>query len=233
LANVSVLHHTLPDAGTYPDDGVSPAGANEWREAHDITLTGPALAGKTSAGSGAMAEIPLGTGLAFSSGSLAPDYLFRALSANTAYTNGTSAQNWFASSGAVAVLANTTYLFDGTLHQTTGTTSHTLALSFAGTASLTDITYGAWVAPGAINTTVATAAFTQVRQATSTVVSAAITLAGVMARVVGIVRINAAGTFIPQFTFSVAPGAGNVLSGTYFRMVPLGDGSLTTIGTWT
>jgi hypothetical protein len=51
--------------------------------------------------------------------------------------------------------------------------------------------------------------------------------------VTGIVRINAGGTFIPQFQYSVAPGgAPTVKANSYFHMFPIGDNTVTTRGTW-
>jgi hypothetical protein len=49
----------------------------------------------------------------------------------------------------------------------------------------------------------------------------------------GIVRINAAGTFIPQFQYSAAPGgAPTIQQNTFFMLRKLGSGSATTQGTW-
>jgi hypothetical protein len=49
----------------------------------------------------------------------------------------------------------------------------------------------------------------------------------------GIVRINGAGTFIPQFKYSAAPGgAPTVKRGTWFRMWPVGSNTTVSVGTW-
>lgn len=158
--------------------------------------------------------------------------LYKTLTADAAYTSGTAAQNWFPSAGGVTLQAATSYLFDGQLLQTNGTVSHTVGLSFAGTATLTSIAYIADASAGAVNTTTTTSNRTMVTQATNTVVTAAITTAGTQIRVRGVVRINAGGTFIPQFTFSASPGAGNNLANTNFMLLPIGDNTTVSIGTW-
>jgi hypothetical protein len=46
------------------------------------------------------------------------------------------------------------------------------------------------------------------------------------------VRVNAAGTFIPQFTFSAAPGVGNTLANTYFKLRKCGSNTNVNQGNW-
>lgn len=161
-------------------------------------------------------------------------FLHRSLTANAGYTNNTSAQPWFPSNGAVTLEASTTYEFEGVLMLTTGSTSHTLGLSFGGTATLTSIGYFAHCAMVAINTASASTVLSvaQITQASNTVVSAANTAVGNTVFVKGIVRINAAGTLIPQFTFSAAPGAGNVLANTHFKLRKIGSNTNTAQGPW-
>jgi hypothetical protein len=49
----------------------------------------------------------------------------------------------------------------------------------------------------------------------------------------GIIRTNLATTFTPQIQFSaIAGGAPSVLSGSYFRLVSLGNNSVTSVGNW-
>jgi hypothetical protein len=160
-------------------------------------------------------------------------FLFRSLTANVGYTNNNSVQQWFPTTGAVAVEASTSYEFEGQLLQTNGTTSHTVAISFAGTATLTSIEYVSWFAPSLVNATITTGNTTQVNQAAATIVTPAITTAGTVIQIRGIVRINAAGTLIPQFTFSAAPGAGNTLANTFFKLRKIGNDTNTAQGTWT
>lgn len=160
-------------------------------------------------------------------------FFHRSLTADTAYSNINTVQSWFPSTGTITLKASTTYEFEGLLMMTNGTTSHTLALGFGGTATLTSIGYTAFVGTAAVNATAAVFASAMMNAATSTVVSAAITVAGTQVWVRGLVRINAAGTFIPQFTFSAAPGAGNVLKNSFFKMREVGTDTNTTQGAWT
>ena len=49
----------------------------------------------------------------------------------------------------------------------------------------------------------------------------------------GIVRISVAGTFIPQYQWSAAPGvAGVTLRDSYFMLMPVGAQSVAAVGAW-
>jgi hypothetical protein len=51
--------------------------------------------------------------------------------------------------------------------------------------------------------------------------------------VTGTVSINAAGTFIPQYTLTAAPGgAYSTAAGSHIRMMPLGGAGTINIGNW-
>jgi hypothetical protein len=162
--------------------------------------------------------------------------LFKALNADAAGGNVATAQPWFPTAGGVTVAAATSYFFEGLLYLTraAGVTSHTTSLLFAGTATLTAILYEAQVITGdtgansALNATIANSASAQVVKAASTSATEVIAV-----RVKGIVRINAAGTFIPQFQYSAAPGgAPTVKSGSFFHLFPIGDNTVQTRGVW-
>lgn len=164
------------------------------------------------------------------------NYLMKALSADVAGADSLAAQPWFPVAGGVTVLANTTYLMRGLLATTraAGAVSHTTGLLFAGTATLTGIQYEAIANTGDVDTLVA-ATRTISRVATNTTVKAASTAAteAISIEVIGIVRVNAGGTFIPQFIYSAAPGgAPTVKSNSFFRLDVLGTGAFTTLGTW-
>lgn len=228
---ISITH---PAVVVVADDGTSPVGSNEWNAALATSMATQRLLGRTTAGAGAFEEIAPDYGLALvaGSGKLSLDFFFKSLTANTAYANSTAAQNWFATGGSANVAATTTYLMEGGLLQTNGTTSHTVGLSLAGTATLTSVAYLAIASAGAVNGTVTAQNTTMVTQASNTVVTAAITTAGTQILLRGVVRVNAAGTLIPQFTFSAAPGAGNVLANSFFRLVPIGTNTVATVGSW-
>lgn len=162
--------------------------------------------------------------------------LIKALSSNDTGSNGTSAQAWFPTAGGVTVTGDTTYRMEGTLHliRSAGTTSHTTSLLFGGTATLTSIRYRAYCNTGDVATNLAVNQ-TTMSVATATVVKAASTSATeeIIVSVDGIVRINAAGTFIPQYQYSVAPGgAPTVQANSFFKLTRIGSGSFVAQGTW-
>lgn len=165
-------------------------------------------------------------------------WLFKNLSANTNVTNSNAVQPWFPSGGAVAVEASTTYEFEGELYLGTSaaSTTHTLSISFGGTATLTNIRWDAWgftqTAEGGTGT--ATSLITAITGNTDVVVMATGTQMRKSVFVKGTVRINAAGTFIPQFKFSAAPNqTPQALFGTRFRLRKIGATGTLSHGTWT
>ena len=163
------------------------------------------------------------------------DIIEKRLDATQTGTNGTPAQNWFPTSGAPNVEAGVVYHFDGLINFTrsAGTTSHTTSFLFGGTATLT---YVLWRLSCNTGDTLANAAQNHAagRSASAVVVKAASTSASeeVSMRVEGSVKINAAGTFIPQFQYSAAPGgAPTIQIGSYFYLVKKGSG-FNQRGTW-
>jgi hypothetical protein len=170
-------------------------------------------------------------------GPTATTTLLKVLSADDAGgIDSTTAQPWFPTAGAVTVAADTTYLMEGHLgtSRSAGAVSHVTQLLFGGTATLTSIEYVADVNTGDTVSTVATARINP-RVATATTCKAASVAPTeqIAVQLWGIVRISAAGTFIPQFKYSAAPGgATTVLKNSYFRMTPLGPAAFTTQGVW-
>lgn len=165
----------------------------------------------------------------------APVDLWRFVNSGLTGQNVATAQPWIPTNGALSVNAGEMYRFDGYLRtsRSAGTTSHTTNLLFGGTATLTAITYTVWVNVGdVVNTLVATEVSITVETAASTNVKAASTSATEQMRAVvqGAVVFNAAGTFIPQFIYSVAPGgAPTIMAGSYFRMTKV---NAAIIGAW-
>jgi uncharacterized protein (UPF0333 family) len=128
--------------------------------------------------------------------------------------------------------ANTAFIMDACFHiHTTGTTSHALSLLFGGTATLTSIG-GSYFANNVATEGLGAISAISFSAATAVAVSPATATAthhSIMVR--GIVRVNAAGTFIPQYQWSASPGAAGVtLANSYFVLHPLGPGARTLIG---
>jgi hypothetical protein len=151
-------------------------------------------------------------------------------------TNVTTAQPIFAATeDALTVNAATTYRMDACFHiHTVGTASHTFGILFGGTATLTDIGYlaeatnAATEVLGAAQILWCTAATVQIlTPATATATHHTV-------RISGIVRINAAGTFIPQYQWgTTAPGtAGVTLKDSYFALYPIGTNTTKAVGNW-
>lgn len=162
--------------------------------------------------------------------------LFRTLPSNSNGTNVNTAQPWFPATGGVSLEANTTYFFEGLLIVTraAGTTSHTTSILFGGTATLTSIMFEAIAKNGAGNALAATSAI-YATSAAGAVVTPANTDATehIIVRVFGTVRVNAAGTFIPQYQFSAAPGGTpTTLANSFFRLLKVGNGTVPSNGTW-
>lgn len=156
-------------------------------------------------------------------------------SADFTGTNVNTAQPIFNTTEDVITLpSSTSYLMEASIHiHTTGTTSHTLGILFGGTATLTSIGYQV----------TATNAATEVLGAGSTIWATVATIIVVSAALAsathhsitltGIVRINAGGTFIPQYQWSAAPGvAGVTLKESYFKLTPIGSNTMKAIGPW-
>jgi len=153
-------------------------------------------------------------------------------------TNTGSATQAFNSStnGTLNVAAGTSYLLDFTYIITnTGTTSHTWATLFGGTATLTSIAYRAQAisttsnALGAVSQIYATAASALVVTAASTSATENVIISGS-----GVVRINAAGTFTPQVQPSAGTtGTATMLTNSFIRLTPFASNTVGFMGNWT
>lgn len=169
---------------------------------------------------------------------VAPSMHVMLLTADYTLSDIPSAQKAFngSTNGAITVGAATSYMFEAVyLITNTGTTSHTWAVLFGGTATLTS---GAMLAQGVTNTSSAVAAVSQgytTDLTTAYVVTSASTSAteNVTVKLSGIVRINAAGTFIPQVKASAQPnGTEKMLANSFFRMWPVGINTVASVGNW-
>ena len=174
-------------------------------------------------------------------GLLPTEYLV-ALASNYTGNDNASAQKVFnvPTDGAVAVLANTTYMIEGLyiIAPAINFNAESLQTLFAlsGGATLTSIRYVADVSTGLAN---ASTALKRTQIATAGAVTVTDAAPGGAAtnftvQIRGIIRTNTAGTLTPQFQFTGTPGSAPVVqANSFFRLVPVGSGSTTTIGAWT
>lgn len=138
----------------------------------------------------------------------------------------------------VTVSSSTVYQFEAlyALSRATGVTSHTISLGFGGTATVNNVAYNVVYATNATSftTTPTSNSSIFIQTASSTAVTGAITTAAyTIFTLRGSVSVNAGGTFIPQYTLSVAPGAYTTAASSYFLIYPIGtSGANTNVGTW-
>jgi hypothetical protein len=160
--------------------------------------------------------------------------LFKCLSADDTGQNIATVQPWFPTAGAVTIDANTTYYFEGMLLLNTGATSHSTSVGFGGTATVASIMWGALGKPVAAAGAIAAPVLAFQSAVTAVVIDTAAAAAESVIQVAGVVRFTTAGTFIPQYTFSVNP-TGTILTkkNSFFRMWPIGDNNVASQGTWT
>lgn len=144
-----------------------------------------------------------------------------------------SAQNIFATGNdELAVIASATYRFSAKLSFNTGATSHTTAFGFGGTATFTSINYTSVASSSAANT-LAAAQVRRVEAATASVLTAASTAVTTEILLEGLIRINGAGTIIPQVTFSAGPtGTCETAVNSFFEIRPVGAASTAAVGSW-
>jgi hypothetical protein len=167
-----------------------------------------------------------------------PGMQYYALNSTLALTATTSAQAWLGVGCTLS--AGTVYEFQGTYIaiKTTTTTSHTLGHSFGGTATLNNIGYTViryFDATGFATVNVAPAGMSYIQTASNvTTMGASVSATNYQIyNFVGIVSINAGGTFIPQVTTSASGPIYTGQIGSYFRIYPIGaSGSNINVGTW-
>lgn len=160
---------------------------------------------------------------------------FASNTSNTTLNSDANVQSVFAAADdTLTVLANTTYFFEAEYFLTTGTTTHTTATAFGGTATFTSVNYWAELWSNT-DGTISTTAPSVLRIATNsaTVLNATSTAAGTVIRLKGVIRTANAGTIIPQIKFSANPTGTNLgLTNSYFRLAPVGTDTATKVGPW-
>jgi len=198
------------------------------------TLSSPAAAGQIEYTSPIFAATPIGT-----QRGIVPTQQYYRLDSAFVGSNVATAQSIF--NVGCTLSASTVYEFEivSAFSKTAGTTSHTFATNFGGTATLNNIAYHNIGKSNATSlVTISTSDTVQVfgQTASAVVITGAISTATFTMIVVmkGTVSINAGGTFIPQYTLSAAPGgAYSTQIGSYIRINPLSaSGAATNVGTW-
>lgn len=144
----------------------------------------------------------------------------------------TGVQSCFPTTGDVWTLqGSTAYFFEGHYQITKTTTSVTVAMAFAAAASLTvtSIEYFVCAFNGAVNTTAATVAMTNVNTIASTVINATSTAAtSIWFR--GIIRVNVGGTLTPQINFSANTTVPVMVHDSFITFTPLGTNTNNILG---
>jgi hypothetical protein len=154
----------------------------------------------------------------------------------TAYTltSQTAAQKLFntTTNGAVTVKAGTTYYFECfySLSSMSGT-SGTFGFALGGTATFTSLNWTSQAIKATTGTTAGTLQTTFNTTAANTTIVTASTQTGGSARITGTLRVNASGTIIPSVSLSVAAAA-IVGVNSYFRIIPIGTNTVTSVGNW-
>lgn len=171
---------------------------------------------------------------------LSPGIQFISLSSDQTGTNGNSAQTLFPGGGftTLTVPASTTYDFEGQwlITRAAGNTSHTTSILFGGSATYTSIGYLLEVTQttgSPLDTTASDQFWSAVATATEFGPANTSTTENLTLKIKGFMRINGAGTVIPQFIYSVAPGgAPTVAANSYIKFTPLGTNTVLSVGNW-
>jgi hypothetical protein len=231
------LGHTFVSAKSQGADATV-VSKNEWNAAHTFTMATGTLLGRTTAAAGAVEEItPNVNDFSFTGGALSllsPD-TFRVLTGDISLADVNTAQALF-TSGAFTAAASTSYAFDALywITRSAGSTSHTTAVLFGGAATFTSLTYLAQVTNPTGNALGATQQIMG-NAATAVTLTAAntSTTENLMISLKGIMRVNGAGTVIPQLQYSAAPGGTPThKANSYFRMRKLGTDTVALAGSW-
>jgi hypothetical protein len=147
-------------------------------------------------------------------------------------TSQTAAQKLFNAStnGALTVEAGTAYWFECFYSLSSmSASSGSFGFAFGGTATLTSQMWETEANKAALAT--AAAAQNTVNTAANTAIATATTATTGWAKVWGKLRVNAAGTLIPQVSLGVAAAA-VVGADSYFRIWPAGTSAVTSVGNW-
>jgi hypothetical protein len=171
---------------------------------------------------------------------LMPAEQFVVLNANYTANDSAAAQSVFnvPANGAVAVTANTSYFIEGMFVIAPAITFNAVSLRtlFALTGTINSIRYSADTTVGLSSGSLAVSR-TQATAATAVTVTGAAPGGAATNFTVylrGVIRTNTSGTLTPQFQFSGTPGSAPVVqANSFFRLVPIGSATVTSLGSWT
>lgn len=136
--------------------------------------------------------------------------------------------------GRLTVAASRSYWFELSMDITNmSTTTGTFSLSFGGTATLTNIRYQVLSRKGTL-TTAGNAELLSYNVATASPQGSTGTAVQGTAYYTGIIRVNGAGTLIPQLSFTTVAGAVTpiVSSESFLRLRCIGTNTVVTVGNW-
>ena len=173
-----------------------------------------------------------------------PTMLFT--SGTNTFTSTTTAQNLFPSAqDTLQVAGSTTYLFEAAFSinvPASGELAHQLQFAIGGTATTTSwqwqSTAGAPSAVGGLPTSAGGSGNNGTTSGLSTLASVSTTSSAsssvYRATIIkGIIRVNGAGTLIPQIGFNTAPGSTPVgFANNYFMLTPVGSNTVAAVGVW-
>ena len=160
------------------------------------------------------------------------------LSSNQAGSDSSTAQTWFPGGGptGLSVLDDSTYEFEGFVAyaRTAGTNSHFTEILFQGTATVGAIQGWYEGSAGTSGAFAGNASADALNNGLSSIVLFGTTTSATynwMVKMRGIIRVTAAGTFVPQIKFSAAPGgAPTFQANCMFKMKLIGPDTVTSIG---
>ena len=170
---------------------------------------------------------------AFVDQNLVDDNIYYVLGSDDAGSDLNTVQSIFGV--AVNLAANTVYEFEASfaLKKTGGTNSHSLGLGFAGSIGVNHILYHVTHTSSALNSP-STPTLIMINTVSNTTVSSNTNVDNHNVFLKGMISVGSAGSFVPQYRLSDAPGAAfSTLAGSYFKMEPVGSSNTNiNVGSW-
>lgn len=163
------------------------------------------------------------------------------LAADFAGANATGNQPFFPTGqDAFTLEAGMAYIIEGHIStlRAAGAVSHTTGVNFGGTATYTMARYSCACRYGARAAATPVRPYTAEYKGTAPSTNQIVQLAATTVNSKtfdfdGMLIVNAAGTMIPQFQYSAAPGGAPTIGhGSYFRLTPVGPAATAIIGAW-